>query len=63
MAVSPPKRAVPNWVLAAGLAVAAVGTYYYTLHAVGTTDLESEVKKAGEEQKKAEANLAKDAKR
>jgi uncharacterized protein YdgA (DUF945 family) len=50
---APPKRAVPNWAIAAALAAAALGTYYYTTRAVGTTDLESEVKKAGEEQKQA----------
>lgn len=41
---------VPNWAIAAGLGLAAVGTYYYTLHAVGTTDIDAEVRKVQDAQ-------------
>lgn len=44
---------VPNWAIAGGLGLLAVATYYYTLHAVGTTDLEHEVQKVLDDEKKA----------
>jgi hypothetical protein len=36
---------VPNWAVALALGCAAAGTYYYTLYAVGTSDIEAEVQK------------------
>lgn len=44
---------VPNWAIAGGLGLLAVATYYYTLHAVGTTDIEQEVQKVLDDEKKA----------
>lgn len=47
-------RPVPNWAIAGALGLAAVATYYYTLHAVGTTDIDAEVQKVLDSQKDAE---------
>jgi hypothetical protein len=44
---------VPNWAIAATIVLAAVGTYCYTLHAVGTTDIDAEVQKVLDSQKHA----------
>ena len=46
------RPAIPNWLIAGGLASLAVSTYYYTLYAVGTTDIDAEVQKVVESQKK-----------
>ena len=45
------KRRIPNVAIAGALALAAVGSYYYTLHAVGTTDIDAEVQKVLDSQK------------
>ena len=48
------KPRVPNWAIAGALGLASIATYYYTLHAVGTTDIDAEVQKVLDSQKEAE---------
>jgi hypothetical protein len=51
---------LPNWVFALGLAACAVGSYYYTVMKVGSTDLnaavEKELKKSVDQQVKKQAD-------
>ena len=47
-------RTIPNLAIAGVLGLAAVATYYYTLHAVGTTDIDAEVQKVLDSQKASE---------
>jgi hypothetical protein len=46
------RRAIPNWSIAVVLGLMSAATYYYTLRAVGTTDIDAEVQKVLDEQKK-----------
>jgi len=39
------RRRIPNWAVGGLLALAACGSYYYTLYAVGVTDLDVELQK------------------
>jgi len=51
--MSPATRTgLPNWAFAGVLGLAVMGTYYYTIHAVGTSDIDAEVKKELQKQKK-----------
>jgi hypothetical protein len=44
---------IPNWGIAATVLLVVAGTFYYTLHAVGTTDIDTEVQKVLDSQKAA----------
>ena len=39
------RQVLPNWAIAGLLTLAAGGSYYYTLYAVGLTDLDVELEK------------------
>jgi hypothetical protein len=53
--MQPSKRTIPNLAIAGGLGLAAIATYYYTLHAVGTSDIDAEVQKVLDSQKKSQS--------
>ena len=44
MTIVQAKAFVPNWAIGAGLAGFVAATYWYSMHAVGTDDLEKELK-------------------
>jgi hypothetical protein len=44
MTVVQPKAFLPNWAIGVGLAGFVAATYWYSMRAVGTDDLEKELK-------------------
>lgn len=44
MTVIQAKAFIPNWAIAVGLAGFVAGTYWYSMRAVGSDDLEKELK-------------------
>lgn len=45
-----PKSYLPNWGVAVVLAAFVTGTYYYSMHAVGSDDMTQELRKEAERQ-------------
>lgn len=45
-----PKTYLPNWGVAVVLAAFVTGTYYYSMHAVGSDDMTQELRKEAERQ-------------
>ena len=45
-----PKRYLPNWGVAAVLTGFVAGTYYYSMHAVGSDDMPQELQRQVERQ-------------
>lgn len=39
------RTGLPNWAIAGVLGLTVMGTYYYTMHKVGTSDIQAEVDK------------------
>ena len=45
-----PRSYLPNWGVAVVLAAFVTGTYYYSMHAVGSDDMTQELRKEAERQ-------------
>lgn len=48
------RTGLPNWAIAGVLGLTVIGTYYYTMHKVGTSDIDAEVEKELQKQTKSE---------
>lgn len=45
MRIPTPQTGLPNWAIGLTLGACVVGTYYYTIQKVGSTDIDAEVEK------------------